>query len=248
MDVSVITPTYKEEQNLEEITREVVTVFEDDDRARDFEVLLIVNDNDPSDTPAIADTLAEDVPEVTAIHRTGDGGFGKAIKAGLDAANGDILIPIMSDFSDDPRDAIRLVEEVESGNDIAYGSRFAREGSVEGYPRVKLLLNRLMNNTVKVAFGIESDDITNIFSAYRAEVIEAVGVDTLESESFDITVELPIRAHMNAQTYAEVPVSFQGRDTGESSFEILREGPLFTERLVRLFWQYRVSRDGQIEP
>lgn len=246
--VSVVTPAYGEEQNLESIAREVVSAFEEDDRARDLEVIIVVNDDDPSDTPAIADALSEDLSEVVAIHRNGDGGFGKAIKAGLEAARGGVLIPIMSDFSDDPRDAVRLVEAIESGNDIAYGSRFTRGSSVEGYPPLKLLLNRLMNNTAKVAFGIESNDITNIFSAYRAEVIEAVGVDTLESESFDITVELPVRAHMTARTYAEVPVSFQGRDAGESSFDILREGPLFAERFARLLWRYRISSGERIEP
>ncbi|WP_224447186.1 glycosyltransferase family 2 protein [Haloprofundus salilacus] len=248
MDVSIITPAYSEEENVRKLVSEIVVAFEEDDATREFEIVLVVNDEDPSDTPAIADALADELPAVTPVHRQGNGGFGNAIKTGLAAAEGDILVPIMSDFSDDPRHALRLVEAVESGNDIAYGSRFAPGGSVEGYPPLKLVLNRLTNNTAKVAFGIDSEDVTNIFTAYRAEVIDDVGVENLESESFDITIELPIRAHMNARTYTEVPVSFRGRDEGESSFRILREGPLFAERFARLFWQYRVPSNGRIEP
>lgn len=248
MDVSVITPAYGEEETLEDLVTEVRDAFEAADSTRDLEVVLVVNDDDPSDTPAIATRLADEVPEVNAVRRHGAGGFGNAIHAGLDAAGGDVIVPIMSDFSDDPRDALRLVEAVESGNDIAYGSRFARDGSVDGYPPLKLALNRLLNNTAKVAFGIESEDVTNIFSAYRATVIEAVGVETLESESFDITIELPVRAHMNARSSTEVPVSFRGRDEGESSFRISHEGPLFAERFARLFWQYRIPAGGSRDP
>ncbi|GAA0249506.1 glycosyltransferase family 2 protein [Haladaptatus pallidirubidus] len=247
MKISLITPAFKEEGNVQRLVSRVTDVFENNDSSRNFELIIVVNDDDPSNTPSLAADLSNKNPTITSVHRNENPGFGNAIKAGLDAATGDILIPLMCDFSDDPQDALRLAEAIEAGNDIAYGSRFAQASSVNDYPPIKLLLNRAFNHTTKIAFGVETNDITNIFSAYHSNIIENIGVNSLKSESFDITVELPIRAHMEAQTYTEVPVSFNGRDVGESNFQIGREGPLFAKRLAQLFWQYRLPLDGSVK-
>jgi len=102
----------------------------------DFELeLVLVDDNSTDSTGRICDEIAEEFDEVTVVHRTTDGGFGNAIKAGLAVASGDALIPFMGDLSDDPADIPKLVGALEEGYDVAYGSRFTSGGQVDGYPR-----------------------------------------------------------------------------------------------------------------
>jgi uncharacterized protein (TIRG00374 family) len=150
-------------------------------------------------------------------------------------ASGDALIPFMGDLSDDPADIPKLVGALEEGYDVAYGSRFTSGGQVDGYPPLKLFYNRSFNNLIRLAFGIRARDVTNAFTAYRREVIEEIGVENLESESFDLTAELPLRAHIHGFSSTEVPVSWRSRDAGVSKLNATRKGPLYLKRLAQMF-------------
>ncbi|WP_275576253.1 glycosyltransferase [Halogeometricum borinquense] len=83
----------------------------------------------------------------------------------------------MGDLSDDPADVPKLIEAIESGYDVAYGSRFVDHGSVDGYPPLKLFYNRSFNNLIRLLFGIRARDITNAFTAYRREIIVEIDVE-----------------------------------------------------------------------
>ena len=234
MEVSVVVPVHNEARNLDRLVKATTEVLDSPSFDHEYE-LLLVDDNSTDDTPVICDRLAREHKHVQTLHRTESGGFGNAIKTGLREARGHVLIPFMGDLSDDPADIPKLVAAIEDGYDIAYGSRFVDGGSVEGYPRLKLLYNRGFNNCVRLMFGVRARDVTNAFKAYRAEVIETVGVDTLTSESFDLTAELPLRAHIEGFRSTEVPVSWQSRDEGVSKLDATRAGPLYVKRLLHMF-------------
>ena len=234
MEVSVVVPAHNEAGNLERLVEATTEVLDSPSFGHEYE-LLLVDDNSTDDTPAVCDRLVKEYEHVRTLHRTENGGFGNAIKAGLQGARGDVLIPFMGDLSDDPADIPELVAAIEDGYDIAYGSRFVDGGSVEGYPRLKLLYNRGFNNCVRLMFGVRARDVTNAFTAYRAEVIETVGVDTLTSESFDLTAELPLRAHIEGFRSIEVPVSWRSRDEGVSKLDATRAGPVYVKRLLHMF-------------
>jgi glycosyltransferase involved in cell wall biosynthesis len=234
MEVSVVVPAHNEAGNLDRLVEATTEVLDSPSFGHEYE-LLLVDDNSTDDTPAVCNRLAEEYEHVRTLHRTEDGGFGNAIKAGLREARGDVLIPFMGDLSDDPADIPKLVAAIEDGYDIAYGSRFVDGGSVEGYPRLKLLYNRGFNNCIRLMFGVRARDVTNAFTAYRAEVIETVGVDTLASESFDLTAELPLRAHIEGFQSTEVPVSWRSRDEGVSKLDATRAGPVYIKRLLHMF-------------
>ncbi|QZX99895.1 flippase-like domain-containing protein [Halobaculum rubrum] len=234
MEISVVVPAHNEAGNVERLVEAVTAVLDAPSFEHEYE-LLLVDDNSTDETPTICDRLAQEHPGVRVLHRTADGGFGNAIKAGLTKARGDVLIPFMGDLSDDPADIPKLVAAIEDGYDVAYGSRFTEGGSVDGYPRIKLLYNRAFNNCIRLLFGVRSKDVTNAFTAYRREVVETVDVDTLVSESFDLTAELPLRAHIEGFRSTEVPVSWCSRDAGVSKLDATRKGPLYLKRLLHMF-------------
>ncbi|MFB6219676.1 MAG: flippase-like domain-containing protein [Halobacteriaceae archaeon] len=242
--MSLVVPAHNEEGNLRRLVDRVLSEL-GGGLGHDLE-LVLVDDNSTDRTAELCDTLADEHPQIRVVHRDGTPGFGNALKAGLQAATGDILVPFMGDLSDDPADVKELVAAIEDGADFALGSRFVEGGTVEGYPPLKLLYNRLFNNSIRVLFGIQAKDVTNAFTAYRREVIEEIGIETIDSESFDITVEIPLRAHILGFQSAEVPVSWRSRDEGVSKLNATKKGPVYGKRLLQMFVLGNVTALGDL--
>lgn len=241
MKISIVVPAHNEEANIENLISKLVPTLECHKETEDYE-LVIVNDNSKDRTPSIIDSLAKKNLRIKAVHRKNTPGFGNAIKSGFKQASGDIIIPVMGDLSDSPEDIPRLVQKIEEGYDIAYGSRFVEGGSLNGYPGVKLIANRAFNNLVRFSFGIPNKDVTNAFKAYRREVIEAIGIENIKANGFDLTVEVPLKAHILGFKSAEVPVSWNGRKRGEAKLKLSCNGPIYGKRLLSLFfWGNLVS-------
>jgi len=232
MRISCVVPAKDEEENLPELVDKLVEVLSKYEETKDYEIVL-VNDNSTDNTGKIIDDLAKKNPRITAVHRSKNPGFGNALKDGFKNATGDVIIPVMGDLSDDPEDIPKLVRKIMEGYDVVYGSRFIAGGSVEGYPRLKLIANRLFNNIVRLLFGLKHKDITNAFKAYRREVFEEIG--DLESEGFDLTVEIPLKAHVLGFKSAEVPVRWYGRRKGEAKLKLSRNALIYGRRLLKLF-------------
>lgn len=232
--VSVVIPAHNEEENIPPLMARLIPVLQDNVETSDFE-LVLVDDNSKDGTPALLDSIAAADPRVRVVHRTGSPGFGNAVKAGFKAATGDIIVPVMADMSDDPADLVNLVKKLDEGYDIAYGSRFCKGGSTHGYPWKKMIANRAFNNSVRLMFGMRHKDVTNAFKAYRREVLDAIGIDNLEATGFDLTVEIPLKAHILGFKSAEVPVSWTDRKAGEAKLKLSENGSRYGIRLIKMF-------------
>ena len=233
--VDLLSPAYGEAENLERLVETVVPYFDARDADWDVRLLVVVNENDPDETPEVADRLAATHANVDVIHRTAPPSFGGAIKTGLRAIEGDVVVPIMADLSDDIEAIPAFVAAIEDGYDFVHASRFIEGGSVDGYPPLKLAANRLFNNVARLLFGLDTTDLSNGFSAYHVDVIEGIGVDSLRSESFDVTIELKLLAHIHGYQSTEVAAAWRGRDAGVSKFDVLEQGRRYARRLLGLW-------------
>ncbi len=233
--ISIIVPAHNEEENLYNLLDELLPVLDKYEETQNYE-LVIVNDNSTDRTPEIIETLAGRNRRIKPVHRHSNPGFGNAIIEGFRNATGDIIIPVMGDLSDDPQDIPKLVRKIEDGYDIAYGSRFIEGGGTDGYPPAKMIANRVFNNSVRLLFGIRHRDITNAFKAYRKEVLETIGIDKLEATGFDLTVEIPLKAHIMGFTSAEVPVTWHGRKRGIAKLKLSQNAAKYGTRLLNLFF------------
>jgi glycosyltransferase involved in cell wall biosynthesis len=233
--VDLLSPAYSEAKNLEQLVETVLPLLAAQETKWDVRLLIVVNDNDPDETPQVADQLAANNAHIDVVHRTDPPSFGGAIKTGLRAIDGDVVVPIMADLSDDIEAIPEFVSSIEDGYDFVHASRFIDGGSVERYPPLKLIANRLFNTVSSMMFGLETTDLSNGFSAYHADVIEEIGVDSLKSESFDITIELKLLAHIHGYKSTEVAATWQGRDAGDSKFDVLEQGKRYTKRSLGLW-------------
>jgi len=169
----------------------------------------------------IAD-LAKDVTSLRGSVNPGLGGYGFAVRHGLDVFRGDAVVIVMADASDDPRDIVTYFHKLTEGYDCAFGSRFVHGAAVRNYPWTKLLLNRLANTVVRLLFRERYNDFTNAFKMFRREVIE--GCRPLLSNHFNLTIELPLKAIVRGYSWTVVPTNWYGREAGESKFLIKEMG------------------------
>jgi uncharacterized protein (TIRG00374 family) len=233
--ISCIVPARNEEENIAAVLGALSPVLGSSPLIRDYEI-VIVDDNSSDSTGQLIDSLAQKDCHIRPVHRTSSPGFGNAVKSGMAEAKGDIIIPFMGDFSDNPEDIIPLIKKIDEGFDIAYGSRFVDGGSLKDYPPLKRIANRAFNNLLRLSFGIPRRDITNAFKAYRKEVIDAIGICNLESSGFDLTVEIPIKTHIYGFRSAEVPVRWCDRTAGEAKLKLSRNGSIYGKRFLKLFF------------
>lgn len=184
--------------------------------------IVVVDDGSTDSTWELLKEIADELPMVRPIRNTADNGFGRAVVLGLDAAEGDAVVIMMADESDDSRDVVRYWKVLQSGVDCAFGSRFVKGGGAIDYPRVKYVLNRMANKFLQIIFGIRLNDTTNAFKAYRKTVIDGCG--PLISPHFNLTVELPLKAIVRGYTWEVIPITWRNRRSGTAKLKITEMG------------------------
>ena len=235
LKLSVVIPAHNEAGSIEETVNGIVDVLVREDI--DHEV-LVVDDASSDDTGRIVRGLRH--PSVRCERSHNPGGFGFAVRSGLDDYTGDAAAVMMADGSDDPRDLVLYYRVLEAGYDCAFGSRFMPGAEVSGYPLPKRVLNRLANAVIRLLFRHGYNDTTNAFKAYRREVVEAIR--PLLSNHFNLTVEMPLKAVVRGFSYAIVPTSWRGRSDGESKLALREMGSRYVFIVLYVFLEHHLSR------
>jgi dolichol-phosphate mannosyltransferase len=210
----VIIPTFDEIENLETA---VAAVF---DVAPDV-AILVVDDDSPDGTGALADRLAAADPRVTVLHRTERAGLGQAYLAGFRtalAAGHEVLVEMDCDGSH-PASALpamlaRLDEDDRLG--VVIGSRWVRGGRVVDWPLRRRLLSEGANTYARIALRIRVRDSTAGYRAYRAATLRAIPLDDVQSHGYCFQIDMTLRTLDAGFAVAEVPITFRDRLLGQS--------------------------------
>lgn len=183
--------------------------------------IIVVNDGSQDDTAKVVSEFIQKDPAVRLVNNLPPHGIGNAIKKGLDNFKGDYVILAMADASDDPKDMVRYVRELEKGFDCCFGQRW-QGAQVKGYPKYKLVINRIANWGIRLIFGINYTDVTNAFKAYSKETIQ--GIKPILSHHFNITVELPLKAIVRGYSYSVIPTNWRERSKGKTKLKLKEMG------------------------
>ena len=195
--------------------------------------IVVVDDGSKDRTWQILCDLQARVPTLAPVQNTGAHGFGRAVSYGLDNITGDAAVVMMADESDDCRDVVRYWRVLNQGWECVFGSRFVAGGGTIDYPRVKLLLNRLVNLGIRVLFRAPLNDTTNAFKAYRRTVLD--GCRPLIAPHFNLTVELPLKAIVRGYTSDRDPDHVAESPDRPGQAEAERNGkPLSIHHSLRL--------------
>jgi dolichol-phosphate mannosyltransferase len=184
--------------------------------------IIVVDDGSSDRTWELLQSLRQKIANLHPVQNNGLHGFGRAIIHGLDHMQGDAVVIMMADESDDCRDVVRYWQELQKGCDCVFGSRFIKGGGVIDYPWLKLRINRMANLFLKLLFRIKLNDTTNAFKAYRRTVID--GCRPLISPHFNLTVELPLKAVVRGYTWTVIPITWRNRRSGQAKLKIKEMG------------------------
>ncbi|HEY3580546.1 MAG TPA: polyprenol monophosphomannose synthase [Pyrinomonadaceae bacterium] len=229
MNSLVVVPTYNEVDNLPGI---VASILEHAPQTH----ILIVDDNSPDGTGALADQLSHThAGQVFVLHRARKEGLGQAYVEGFRFAldrGYDAIVQMDADFSHDPKYLPAFFEAIET-NDLVIGSRYVNGISVVNWDLKRLILSKAASFYVRLITRMPIADTTTGFKCWRREALLAIGLDQLFSNGYVFLAEMSYRAYRKGMRIKEVPIIFVERRLGRSKMNggIMIEGVLSVLRM-----------------
>jgi len=229
--VSIIVPAYKEEEFIKNALDNLIQTFRE--RNRDFEIIVIIDVAPNDKTLEIVQNMATSSTEIVIVSREGKQGIGSAIREGIRRSTKDAILIATAEISEDPEDLAQMVAKMDEGYDMVFGNRFYKNAVREGYAFRKYFGNRLCNYTIKLLFGIKSQDITNGVKVYRSSILKNIQTS---SYGFEIFAEMPIKAYKQGfQNFAEIPINHKARSDMYSKFNLAKEGRRFFVTVLKCY-------------
>jgi dolichol-phosphate mannosyltransferase len=180
--------------------------------------ILVIDDGSPDATGEIADRLAAELAWVSVLHRERKEGIGPAYVAGFRqalAGDAELVLEMDCDFSHDPRDVTRLIEEARD-TDLVLGSRYVPGGGTENWGFLRRLVSRGGCLYAQVLLGVRVRDLTGGFKCYRRAALEAIDLDALSAHGYAFQIETTYRVLRAGLRVKEIPIRFVDRHVGES--------------------------------
>jgi dolichol-phosphate mannosyltransferase len=211
----LILPTYNEAENIEAVVRASLDRLEE---AGGPHAVLIVDDNSPDGTGAIADRLARELDPVRVLHRPAKQGLGRAYLAGFAVAldeGADLVLEMDSDFSHDPADLPRLIAAAGAA-DLVLGSRYVPGGGVVNWGWMRRAVSWGGCAYARILLGLPVRDLTGGFKCFNARVLRGLDLTGVHADGYGFQIEMTYRAVKAGFTVAEVPILFRERRVGQS--------------------------------
>lgn len=238
MLLSIIMPCYNEEKTIREILEQV--------RAVNLEKEIVIVDDHSSDrTPQILAEIAANEPGLHVIRQPQNRGKGEAIRTGLKAARGDIVIIQDADLEYDPNDYYELVRPIVMGKvDVVFGSRFM--GRHTGMYFWNAVGNKGLTFLTNLFYNSWISDMETCYKAMRTDVMRSLD---LRSNDFRIEPEMAAKVLRLGYRIYEVPISYVGRTYEEGKKIKKIDGLKALLTLVQCIgWRGRAPKLQPIEP
>ena len=237
--VAVVVPTYNERDNLP-----VLAGLLADLPVPDLH-LLVVDDDSPDGTGAVADELAAASPDtVGVLHRSTKDGLGRAYVAGMTRAldeGADVVVQMDADLSHPAAVIPAMIDALLTKNAAAVlGSRYVAGGSTAAdWPWHRKALSAWANFYVNAILRLHVKDATAGFKAWRAETLRAIDLPSIHSNGYSFQVEMNYRTVKRGLTILELPITFEERTQGASKMSL---GVQLESALTP--WRLRFGRTG----
>jgi dolichol-phosphate mannosyltransferase len=229
----IILPTYNEIENIRPIVEQIIA-------QGPFDV-LVVDDNSPDGTGALADRLAAEHPSrVFVLHRAGKEGLGRAYCAGFEwglSRPYEVLFEMDADFSHDPSHLGQFMQKIQGGADMVLGSRNIKGGGTRNWSLLRQVISKGGSLYAQAILWLPYRDLTSGFKAFRREVLEAIDFNSIESNGYSFQIEMTYRAHQLGFKIEETPIIFVDRKLGVSKMN----SKIVLEAMV-VVWKMRLAK------
>jgi glycosyltransferase involved in cell wall biosynthesis len=210
--VSIIIPAYNEERTIEEIISKVYNVSINKE-------IIVVNDGSQDRTSTIISNI-KDKYNLKIINLEKNFGKGYAIRKGIEASNGEIILTQDADLETDPAEYQKLLAPIIEGRaKVVFGSRFL--GSINNMNKFNYIGNKFLTFIANVLYRIKITDEATVYKIFLKEVLDGI---ELKSNRFELCPELVAKIAKRKYKIFEVPISFNGRSKNEGKKLRLRDG------------------------
>ena len=210
MKISIIIPIYNEQDSIELLIKKIITL--EKEMPNNLIEMIFVDDGSNDHTNQILRKESQNYSNIKIISLTRNYGQTAALTAGIDMADGDVLITMDADLQNDPSDIPLLIQKLEEGYDVVNGWRQKRNDKY--FSRV--LPSKFANWIISKISGVELHDYGCTLKAYRKEILEGVKLYG-EMHRF-----IPIYIKWQGGKVIEVPVKHHHRMYGKSKYGIFR--------------------------
>ena len=220
MKISVVIPVYNEEKRIEETAKRLDEYLKG---ITDEYSIVFSNDGSVDKTFDLAVMLEKQYPSVKAVGYSENKGKGRAVRNGILASDGDIVLFTDCDLAygtDVIKMAVDLFEK--TGADIVIGSRNLDGDSYEGYTLMRKLMSKVYFKIISTASGFKLTDSQCGFKCFKKAVAHEIFSEcTIDSFAFDL--EALIKAQKKGYTVAELPVKIINHDDKGSKVRIIKD-------------------------
>jgi len=211
--LSVVIPVYNERDTIAEILRRV-------ERVGLAHEIVVVDDGSSDGTREVLQRLAGRRPRLRLILHERNRGKGAAVRTGIAAARGDLILIQDADLEYDPRDYRALLAPIKEGKaDVVFGSRFlgaARRPTMFWH----MVANKLLTLLTNVLYNSILSDMETGYKLFRREVIQSI---PLRARRFEFEPEITAKLLKRRVRIFEVPISFNPREYSEGKKIGLRD-------------------------
>jgi dolichol-phosphate mannosyltransferase len=221
----VCIPTYNEKENLARIAAAVLETVPGAN-------VLVIDDNSPDGTGAIADSMAAGDARIHVLHRERKEGLGKAYLAGFAWAlerGYAFVVEFDADFSHDPAALPEMMRRLEAA-DVVIGSRRVPGGGCENWPLGRRLVSAAGSVYARTVLGVPVRDLTGGFNGFRREAFARLDLDRIGTSGYGFQIEIKYRAVKAGLRVVEMPITFRDRRAGSSKMS----GAIFFEAMLNV--------------
>ncbi len=205
--LSVVMPVYNESRTLGEVLRLVFT------SVTDIFELVAVDDGSRDNSREILREYAKNEPRLKVIFHQVNGGKTAALRTGIAATSGNVVIIQDADLEYDPADINKLLQVFRQQDiDAVYGSRFMNRGLQGSHYTQHYIANRMLTFLSNLMNSLRLSDVETCYKAIKGDLIRAMPIN---SKRFGFEVEVTAYLARNRSRIVEVPVSYAGRSYGE---------------------------------
>lgn len=233
MKISVVIPTYNEEENIKLLYDEITGVMQTMDH--DYEVLFI-DDGSSDTTLSVLRGIQEADAHIGIVQFRRNFGQTAAMSAGFDYASGDVIITMDADLQNDPHDFPRFIAKIDEGFDVVTGWRYDRQDAFINRKLPSMVANKIISWTT----GVALHDYGCTLKAFRREVIKNINLYG-EMHRF-----IPAIASGMGISFTEIKVNHRPRRFGTSKYGISRTIRVILDLITVKFLLSYATRPIQI--
>lgn len=220
--ISIIVPLYNEEDNVVHYPADLFLVIDQIGRTMEEKIeYIFVDDGSRDNTVKKIKEVTSGRNDVQILLHEKNKGMGSAIRTGLTASRGNLVVTLDADLTFRPVDVEKLIARYrETGADCISGSPYLEKGLMEEVTPFRLFMSESVNFLYRLLLGGRITCVSPVFRLYQRSALDSIEIT---SRNFEINAEIISKLLISGRKVAEVPVPLLKRKYGESKINIKKE-------------------------